>query len=273
MQATVTKEFDSISAIARYCDTTEQHRLCARFSTDHSSNADWDLRTNFDDALKMASEGGLWEQGAKDLMKSHIEMAAMKDGRVSSDDYSVVGHTLDIGAYLANQPDCWIGEGEDESVSNPIITIGVQCGRSGGCTSGPIMNRGAAILSVIDSLESQNHRVELSALWCNQGSGATTNFRTVVKAAHDSWSPAAVAFALCHPAFNRRLMFNVAETFGELNEFTSNGYGVGLHDCLEDEFDLFIPWQSGDGPFRTAAKALATVQSDANNALSNKRGE
>lgn len=269
MQATVTKEFDSISAIARYCDTTEQHPHCGRASTENTATADWDLRTGFDNALKMASDGGLWDKGAKDLMKSHIEMAAIKDGRVSSDDYSVVGHTLDIGAYLANQPDCWIGEGEDDSVSKPVVTIGVQCGRSGVCTSGPIMNRGAAILSVIDSLEDQGHRVELSALWCNVGSGATTNFRTVVKAAHDSWSPAAVAFALCHPAFNRRLMFYVAETFGELDEFTS-GYGVGLRDGLEDDFDLFIPWQNGDAQFRSAAKALATVQSAANDALSSK---
>lgn len=266
----ITKEFDSLTAIASYIMTTDRADGAGNDSYEQPAARSWDLGMGLNGAIEMAAKGGHWPKGAEDIMKTHMEMAALKnEGKVPAEDYEVVGHTLDISAYLSGQPDCYINEGEEDDNKKPVLSIGVQCGRTMSMKSKDIMNRGSAILSVIDDLEDQGYRVELWALWNQAGSGETS-FRTLIKGAEDSWSPSAVAFALCHPAFNRRLMWRVAETEEELNTMTRTTYGTGASSDAEANkgFDVFIEYQRRG--YDSARDALRDIQSETKRQLATK---
>lgn len=266
MKAKEKISFPGIIDLARYIQDTPVSSLCDDISTSKSPSLKWDLHQGFDAAVDMASKGGAWPKGSEGMMDSHIEMAAIKEGRVDAEDYEVVGHTLDIDAYLNGQPDCFINEGDEDDARLPVITIGVQIGRQANVDSKSILLRGAAVLSVIDSLESQGHRVELTAMWSNENEGGIVDFRTCIKSAEQTWSPSAVAFALCHPSFSRRLMFRVAETFKSLRDFTG-GYGRGCNGPSID-FDVWMPWQSLK--YNSARHALFDIESSIKQQLKDK---
>lgn len=259
------KDFDSISAMARFIDSNPRHPECRAGSSSESRapRDGWDNNVGFEGALSMAAAGGRWPEGAKNLLETHVEMTALKnEGRVNAEDYDVTGHTLDIGSYLAGLPDCFINDGDEDENIRPIIRIGVQIGRSALVGSTSVLRRGSAILSVIDDLEAQGFRVELTALWANQDpiGGDMGDVRVVVKEAQDIWSADSVAFAICHASFNRRLTWRVIETQENMSGLTNGGYGRGVlasHCKVKGEYDVFLPWQTKD--YYSASAAMTDI--------------
>lgn len=207
-------------------------------STSCASGRSWDLNTNLDKALDIAERGGNWEKGGALIKSTTLTMDGLKsEGRIPSLDTDVAGFLPDIEAFLAGDPSHMWGEGDDEKAPAPVISIGVGVRAPSSATSQEKINFGAAVLSVIDELEDRGARVELWAVYANKGGDAKTDFRVLLKSAEDSWSPNSVAFALCHPAYHRRLMFRLVESFTELEDFT-NTYGTGYQ---VRGFDMWIP--------------------------------
>jgi hypothetical protein len=208
-------------------------------STSCDSSMDWDLNVNLTKALEIAKKGGNWEEGGKLVKETTLSMANLRrTGRVPSLDTDVCGFLPDVPAYLAGDPSCMWNEGEEDGEVAPILSIGVGVRAPGGFTSRQKINYGAAILSVIDEIEDSGVRVELWAVYANESCEDKTDFRVLIKAAEENWSPNSAAFALCHPAYHRRIMFRLAESFRELSRFTES-YGRGYD--IRGEFDVWIP--------------------------------
>ena len=136
-----------------------------------------------------------------------------------------------------------------------------------------MFNRGAAILSVIDEMENRGTRVELWAVSRSSTDGndrTGTNFRVKIKDASEQWSPSSVAFALCHTAYNRRLMFRIAESFKHLEKFVVS-FGRG-GSVIPDDFDVWFPFvlSTESDWAETPEGAMKYVAEQANNQLSQK---
>jgi len=263
-----TLKFDSIRAVAAHLDDLPRVNRTDNGGSMEAEERDgsWCAGVDLDEAHDMARTGGIWEDGARDLMDAKLEVDAVQNrATVFADDYDVTGHTLDVGEYLAGNPTHWIGESDEEPEQQPILRVCVHIGRRANIPAKSVMLRGAAVLSVVDSLEAAGRRVELYALWGNKSNGHEAFFETCVKKAEDHWSPSSVAFSLCHPAFSRRLMFRMAEGYEEISRL-SRGFGNSIdpHE-LSQEYDLFFERQVDD--YCTAEEALRAISRTTMNQL------
>jgi hypothetical protein len=225
----------------------------------------WDGGINFDAACDIAiSGGGDWTEGTKRMLKATADVEALKSQReLSETDYSVTGHTLDIGELLSGNPEHW-EDSQDEAT--PVLRVGVQLYTPAGNDMDHFINRGAALMSVLDDVIASGVDVELWGCVSGKYRGDKSkgvDARFLIKGVEHTWSPASVAFALCHPAVSRRMGFNIAESVLELQEC---GYLPGHRLSFEDDqpegsdFDLWIGYQDMlDGNYRTPKSALERI--------------
>jgi hypothetical protein len=241
----VKHEFNSLSEIPAWLDAHPNvvGKNCASQDHDNSPSDSWDMNLGYAGSIEMLRNGGNWAEGAAKMKEVTVTMANLKRSEPSLQlDTDVCGFAVDVGSYLAGDPCCMWNEGEDDSRPVPIIKIGVNVFMSAAIDSQWRMNYGAAILSVIDSIEATGARVELwSTFGTREGYSkkTCTDFRVLLKPAHEHWSPASVAFALSHAAFTRRVMFRVAESFKSLQSWCSECYGM-KENVNEADFDLYF---------------------------------
>lgn len=262
------REYPSIAAFARHvAGLTDDGRR------GHSSTADrghrWDLGADFDTTLQMAQEGGHWEEGARDLARVDVDQMAHGLAEVIEPAmiHAAQGGAVDVGEYLSGSPECWLAL-EEVSHARPVVRVGVCAVPCANMPAVAVMNRGRAILAIVEALELQGYSVELTAMFIAKGSHAPDYVAaTIVKQAGEPWTPEPVAFALAHPAFTRRLGFRALESDQDCNgHAASGGYGRGdiARKKLAD-YDLFYPyaddpnnWQ--DGNALDTAKRIASEQ-------------
>jgi len=218
----------------------------------------------------MLNRGGYWPEGARNLLEATVKTnTALSNRQAALADFDVTGHSLDVGEYLAGNPCCWEAAGDEEAETKPVVSIGVNCCTSANVPASTIMNRGAAVLSYVDALEAAGFRVELWSCFAATGGGVEADIRTLVKAAGETWSPAAVAFSICHPAWLRRVMFRHYETDPEHMPMINGGsYGRVTESHLYDSdgkvdgIDVYLPGMMGGGDasrYSTPEKAIDTV--------------
>lgn len=224
--------------------------------------ASWDDGLGYGGAMEMASGGGYWPEGAEKIMDAKIEVdASAEEVFEVLPTPDVTGHTLDMDEYLAGEPECWIRD-DDVPTEAPVITVGVNTGMLFDVDAQSMFNQGAAILSVVDRLESDGKRVRLMACEHSKAGDHKANVVITIKESSDEWSPSSVAFALCHPAFNRRLIgFRAIEVVEEWNPIASRAYGRGqTRSDIGDLYDVYIPLLQDDEPCATAKSALEYVK-------------
>ena len=83
----------------------------------------------------------------------------------------------------------------------------------------------------------------------------------LLKAAGEQWNPASVAFAICHPAFSRRLGFRVLESDEYTVHLTHRGYGgdYGV-DRETSDFDVWFKYETDNEPWRTIERAVESAR-------------
>jgi hypothetical protein len=223
----------------------------------------WDGGLGYQGAIDMASRGGRWPEGAERMRECVVEAVEIKGrAKVEELESDVTGITIDLENVLAGTPDNMLNVVEGDEYEQPIISIGVAVGRAARVTQDEAVNRGAAIMSLIDDIENQGARVELWAINYNCSGNDCTDYRVKVKDASEHWSPHSAAFALCHAAMNRRLMFRLSESFEEMEEFCFT-YG-GSRDGKPEGIDVWFPrvvkgekeWGSMDRAVKSASKIL-----------------
>jgi len=239
-------------------------------SSQYPSNPDWDLGLDWDGAVNIARAGGYWPAGRERMSKVVAAAGRAAHMLPHGDDQGVVGHTLVVPDYVSGIPDCWIQAEENDPTA--ILTIGVSVIASAGCHAEPMFNRGAAVLSLVDSLETQGIRCRLSAVYCarwtDNGAEHLTIEDITVKDIGDHWNIDKAAFMLAHPGFMRRILLGMVErgATAEARKITNNAYGIpcgGTHSKqIKDAmgYDIFIPeLKSSDGRYETIDGALQCV--------------
>ncbi len=253
-------EFTSLVAIAKYHADVERLPGAGEFSI---REQDTDIcPMNYDDAIALAADGGYWADGADRMVQGVADAAALRENYAQPMIHNdVAGFSPDVPAYLAGIPDCMLAyePGDMTTAATPTVTIGVgTCSYNVNTQS--IENRGIAILSLIDALESIGYRVQLDYVGDNIAGeeGTLKRIRVILKKAGDHWNPGSVAFALCHPAMLRRLIVGLIERDPASVERTQCGYGKGDDGYIND-YSLAFPFMTSNSGFRTLPDALATV--------------
>src|SRR5260221_137698 len=126
--------------------------------------------------------------------------------------YDVSGDSVDIGRYLAGEPECMMDWPlQPTSAAGRVITLCASICYSGSIDAEVIIRRGQVITALALALSRLGHNVEM---WADisamqVGRGAQSRFRILVKGADDTLDPARIMYAYAHPTMLRRLGFAV----------------------------------------------------------------
>lgn len=207
-----------------------------------SSTNDYGVNTcglTLDQAIDCAKTGGHWQEGADLMPCVHAAHERLNGDPLltPSLENNVQGFAPNVPNYLCGLPDSMM-DFVDDLQGEKLIRVGVHVGRTYDTTQNQIMNRGAAIMAVLDQLSKEGYSIELTALWRNTDGEDIANVETIIKHGCDHWAPESVAFALCHAAFQRRLCWRTVESMPEqASGITRGGYGNGRGVDLS-EFDV-----------------------------------
>ena len=163
-----------------------------------------------------------------------------------------------------------------EGAGKPVISIGLSMITSAGCDGEDRFNQGAAVLAAIEELEMRGYRCELVSTYRTGPSNSRpmntwANLEVMLKQANEPFNPVAVAFALAHPAWLRRLGFKAMETQPEWSDVTRSCYGDASGGpewdaSMAEDFDIVIPNIFGSG-YSTMDKAFKKVTEIFNEAM------
>lgn len=122
----------------------------------------------------------------------------------------LAGGTLDVATYLSGTPECFSRieprKGKDiRIVFSPEVHVT--------SVTDAITMRGAAILSLVDSLESQGNRVELWLGWDNTVDGQKYESQILAKRSSDYLNVASLAAVCCDSDFLQTCEFNMIQHF------------------------------------------------------------
>lgn len=223
--------FDSMNDVTSWIERTPatwSHSGSTREGRSHA----WDLGAGYAGALHMARYG--WEEGWK-------KIAALL-GHISTDvitvrEVSVAGDYPDVARAVAGDPFNMVKRGKVRA-PKPSITLGINIGASAAVTAQAFANYGAAMAALVDRLEARGVRVELWALWGNghMSDGGKVNIAVKLKDMAAALDLSAVAFAVGHPAFMRRVGLALLERSGRRKQI--DHYGVPYNIERGDSVDL-----------------------------------
>lgn len=246
-----TLEFDSVGAWADYTAAATPQPRAGSASESNGRGKEWDNGMTYEEALRVAQSGGYWAEGSK-LLQKQMALAEQFSARVPMPRLrrDLVGGAPCVGAYCMGHPKSMFKRDKELAQGKPILTVAVCMGAYSGSTYKQKLNRGAAIMTAVNELETQGYRCELRLVhrlpdcpshalkkWCN--------VEVVLKKAEEKFNPASCAFMLAHAAAHRHVMFKTMECTPIMAELTSCGYGYAgnmesLKHSLTEDFDLWF---------------------------------
>ena len=242
----------------------------SRHSRGDVRSGSWDNGANFTDAIELARKG--WKEGTTEL-HSRIKnfeniMPSRRFRQETVMDITGPG-VLDFGRWAMGHPEAWMVQRENEVVDTKtgnIIQMVFNISASSGVKTSEMMNKGAAIVGLIDLLEQAGKRVELDLVAGIRGKRGTS-IRTQVRV-KDASSPVDIerlAFAMAHGASFRRVVFSLLEQAPlEARQACSvpGNYGIPEDFYLTDAADaVYIPTSSMEF-FRSEASRVAWVTAE-----------
>jgi len=231
--------FEDLSTFWKYA----MEDSCARQKHSRSNdNLQWTGGLTWEQAKRMAQMG--WADGMKEIEKYRAYILPVIAEKVLRPlpTQSMVGYFVDVGRFLANEPECFVSRAyEEKNYSGRVYKMVCSISFSSAISSETIIQRGAMVCALIDAIEYAGNRVEVIAnqSTCKGGYKEQGWFEVsvTVKKSTQPLEMTDLAFCLAHPAMLRRMMFSVAELNG-WSDFTQGNYGVPAE--ATDKGDIYI---------------------------------
>ncbi len=238
--------FDDLSKFWKYA--MQESKAYIKESR-QNRDLDWSGGLTWEEAKIHALNG--WKEGMEEIEKYRAKIIPIITDKVLRPRhvYSVVGYSVDVGSFLANDPECFITR-EYEERNYPGRIFKLVCSNSFSASISPetIIQRGAMICALVDAIEYAGHRAEVisnSAMsygysenhrkgkhkefgWCE--------FSVTIKKASQHLDMSDLAFCLAHPSMLRKIVFSAAEIIG-WSDFASN-YGYPAE--ATDKGDIYV---------------------------------
>lgn len=236
---------------------------------ENGHDAKWSGTDTWEEAVFLAKHG--WPEGLKRIKKS-IEIIdrfmGPKQTRYEQANDLVGPGIIDVDRFQQGRPDVWqVWEAYDTKVgpSTEIVHVVYNISTSSGVDIETMFHRGAAVTAMIDIMEQNGIRVELTLVSCGSNMAYTQRrgrdsynsdenmdtFKITIKKAEEALDLDRIAFALCNAATFRRLVFSLMEQnvenlnfgYGRVNIYREEGAMVLDPSSLEIRFEHdMVPW-------------------------------
>lgn len=225
-------EFKSIVEFEKFI--TEKHEndvfrdaYCLSSKDKKYWTVDFTKTKSFDEAIDLLHDG--WTDKAKELTKKlkavERDMAPiMKQQRC----VSVAGYQPIVPLFLAGQPANMIGT-RMQPVKQKVVTLVKSVSYSGNVEPEEWTEQGLKALAVVKKLESNGHRVNVDIVRGGYDPDTKSNgivCRVRVKNANERLNVSKLAFTMCHPSIQRRLMFRFTEVYDRVSSGYRSTYGM-----------------------------------------------
>ncbi len=228
-------QFDDIQDFWNY--SFQESKARERHSRYGRRGDNWDKNLTWEEAKQLAQSG--WIEGMNEIEKYR----AILEPKITQyivrpvPKSSYTGYVVDVGAYLSNNPECFITRGwEKRNYPGRLFTIVVSCSFSCSVDADTIIKRGALVCALVDALEYAGHRVEIICNDTSTSRGGKNEIDVVVKKHDQPLEMTDLAFCLAHPAMLRRIIFSANELMG-WSDYASN-YGYPAQ--ATNQGDLYI---------------------------------
>ena len=193
----------------------------------------WGGYANFTEAIKKSTHG--WVEGAAEIAKTFLAFNLPQKRTRPEMAFSPVGPgTLAMGRYIQGHPESFMIQQQTDVTTDQVAYnggvahLGINISQSGFTTATERFQMGALLLSLIDLLERNGKRVELTMFNAINGSGgqvAYIRLAVTVKKADSSVNMAILAAAFSNAGTQRRLCWSIRET---LDAETRRACGIAL---------------------------------------------
>jgi hypothetical protein len=212
-------------------------------------NLDWSGGLTWEQTKTLAING--WRELIDEIEKYRVRILPIIAEKVLRPQQinSIAGYSVDVGSFLANQPECFITkEFEEKNYPGRIYKIVCSISASAAINPKTIIQKGAMVCALVDAIEYAGHRAEVI---CNgaMSAGQYDEYRqgkrkengwfevsVTVKKSGQPLEMSDLAYCLAHPSMLRRIFFSVAEIVG-WSDFISN---YGYPSQATDKGDIYI---------------------------------
>ncbi len=239
----VKRRFEDVESLVKFA-TGKTTMTESQMSSIKLGGHDWDLNTGFDKAIELLESG--WKEGADKIEEVSAELSETETGYIDLPSFepSEQGEIVEPGSYFAGDPECfYIQKPVERAV--PVVKIGIPCCIGGSEDASSLVNRGLAMLSLINTIEHNRINTELWIVHYSQVSGSTILYEIKVKASDMPFDMDKLAFICAHPAFFRRIVFATMERESpefrrSHNIYRGGGYGrvEPITQSVLDDYNL-----------------------------------
>lgn len=219
----IRRDFESMSEFVAQCALPPSRSWAGRSFDSETGAPSFTMSDSFDHAMTLAREG--WPSGRERMVRANA-MAASAGAVLSGPAY-----TLDVGgAYpvaslaAAGDPACMVSFAPSNERVRPIVRLLVNGSVSARYMANEIFNYGAALSSIIDGLEQNDVRCEITVCFPGEAGGSKMSCNVRIKEAGEPLNLDTLAFAIAHPSMLRRLTFRFVEQNCNPEHY---GYGYG----------------------------------------------
>lgn len=236
MTDTVKQHFDTANDLIEYIKNTPVDNSWGNQRASMGSDSGFLGTNTIEQAYNLALKG--WPEGLSRISK---DMSMINiGGRSKVQKYDVAGDYPIIARAIAGAPDSMTRRVSGHNRKRPVIDLLINIGANGGIQKYVIENRGVAIASVIDELESLGYSVGLKVLsHVNARSAGIRTMTLTLKNAGESIDLEKLIFFMAHAAFLRRLCFAQRETTCTI-ELERQNYG-STEDVESWSEEIYFP--------------------------------
>lgn len=218
-------QFDSISEFYDFISTAPENYVFKNaWHLSSKSGSKYFTKTeSFEEAVDLMFNG--WDEGAQKLTQrlKAVEkgLAPVTKPRPKA---GVVGYQAIVPAYLNGSPNSMMGTVR-KPVKQPVINVTKMIAYSSGTSADTIIEESLKAMQIVKKLEAQGQRVNLFIIHSGSAHGKQIACRVKIKGANERLNVSKMAFPMCHPSMQRRLMFRFTETYEGVTKGFYDGYG------------------------------------------------
>lgn len=205
------------------------------------NNTDGWSGCSYEQSIKYLTDG--WKAG---VAKLAVEPnATIHEAMRPKQTWDVAGSEVDIGAFLAGEPEC-MNEMVRIKRPSPVVRIGVDKAIANDVSKDRIHNMGRNVLTLVESLRLAGIPTEIWVCQAVGGGGDVMDVRVCVQEPGRPIDISRLAYWVAHPGALRRTIFaleelepqNIRDTIGI---YPMGGYGFPMHNHAQKEFDEWAP--------------------------------
>lgn len=224
-----------------HCENTP--RIDDRYNSSDKEGVGFTGTNSLAEAIKLAREG--WDAGINQL-EADIGFDIEIDTIVTK---SIVGSSVNVGAFLQNQPECMWKYEDITNYNRKKITLYVPTDYNGGVGLRRAMKYCKSIIKITNLLH-KDYDLRVVGFFCTRIGNKMLYDEVIIKDFDQNFVLNNIAFAF-HPSFLRRLWFKHYETI-----LTGGGYGSAqstyvmkrtVVDNFEEDGDVYMVPSIEDG--------------------------